>query len=449
MSQFAENISKLIQSKLGIHITADKIGLYLETLQKKSNLLKKVSQEKYLEYLSETPILGNEEWKTVIDSLNISETYFLRDSGQFEIIEKNILPSLIQNKLASRKIRIWSAGCSTGEEPYSLAITLTEIPELAIGWDISILATDINGDSIKQALQGEYLDWSFRNVSSDKIDKYFTKKKNIYRINDSIKRKVQFVENNLFHSNYYNEFDLILCRNVFIYFDDHSKKAILEKFEKALLPNGYLLIGHSEAAHLISSAFKIIPMQKSMVYQKMGAVRETNTSTISKQPLTAKNNAPNQPANPIYSKLENKIEIAKPIPIIFNENEKLLKARELADLGEVVEAEILVNEILKKNPSNYEAIFLQGQIIEASGNWNGAIEIYKKVIYLQPNFLESYLTLSNLYCLLHNVPESIKVRKAGLFCLEHDAKLRETYVAKGYEIESLKSFFSEESSIWL
>lgn len=445
MNQFAIDISKIIQSRLGIHVTADKIDHYLDTLRKKSNLLKKISPEKYIEYLKESSTFGNEEWKIIVDSLNISETYFLRDSGQFEILEQNILPAIIKEKQASRKIRIWSAGCSTGEEPYSLAITLAEIPELMMGWDISILATDINGDSIRQAIQGDYLEWSFRNVSNDKKDKYFTKKKNGYHINDSIKNKVQFIENNLFHSNYYNEFDLILCRNVFIYFDDHSKKMILEKFEKALLNHGYLLIGHSEAAHLISNAFKIIPMQKSMVYQKKDHSPIPTLNFSSKQGLSA--TIPTKPAT-TYTKIEKTFIDTKPI-LSIDHKETLYKARELADLGKVIEAEKLVQELLNINPSNYEALFLQGQIIEAAGNWNQAIDIYKKVIYLEPNFLESYLTLSNLYCLLHNIPESIKVRKAGLFCLEHDPRLRDVYIEKGYQIESLKAFFSEESSIWL
>jgi chemotaxis protein methyltransferase CheR len=439
MNSFQENISKLILSKLGIHISSDKIGFYLDTINKKSSLIKKLSEEKYLEYLSDNTTLANEEWKILINCLNISETYFLRDAGQIEILEKNILPQIIEQKRSSKRIRIWSAGCSTGEEPYSIAILLSELLLFTTDWDISILATDINGDSIKQAMIGEYMDWSFRGVPEERIKKYFTLKKNLYRVNDSIRSHVKFIENNLFTTNYFKEFDLILCRNVFIYFDDPSKKIILEKFERSLVDNGYLLIGHSEAAHLIPSTFETIQFQKSILYKKTNQKKEMDfqLKAKSKLPATEKPQTVSININPS-------------IPVFKNKEKEILeKAREFADLGKVVEARNLTEEILKSNPYNHNALFLKGQIEEASGNLESAIEIYKKVIYLEPLFLESYLTLSSLYSLLHNSFESGKVRKAGLHCLLHNENLKQVYKDKGYHIESLESFFNEESGLWL
>jgi len=442
MHNFSEKISKIIQTKLGIHISFEKIGFYLETLQKNSPLIKKFSPEQYIEYLKDSSILANEEWKILIKSLNISETYFLRDSGQIEILEKNILPAIIEKNKMRKRMRIWSAGCSTGEEPYSLAILLSELlPDIA-QWDLSILATDINGDSIKQAMTGEYMEWSFRGVSEDRILRHFTKKKNQFRINDSLKRYVQFIENNLLSTLYFKEFDLILCRNVFIYFDDHSKKIILDKFEKAVVDNGYLLIGHSEAAHLIPDSFQSIQFQKSFVYQKKNATIEINKSYVEKSAFSTTEKTLSY-SPPTLNPTSNTFLTQK------TELEKIEKAKEYADAGKILEAEILVTEILKVNPSNHEALFLQGQILEAHGKPLEAIEIYKKVIYLNPNFLETYLTLSSLYSLLHNTSESLKVRKAGLFCLQHNENLKQVYRDKGYHIESLESFFSEESALWL
>ncbi len=439
MNSFSENISNLILSKLGIHIGADKIGFYLDTINKKSSLIKKLSAEKYLEYLSENTTLANEEWKILISCLNISETYFLRDAGQIEILEKNILPHIIEQKRSSKRIRIWSAGCSTGEEPYSIAILLAELLLFTADWDISILATDINGDSIKQAMTGEYSEWSFRGVPDERIKKYFTQKKNLYRVNDSIRSHVQFIESNLFTTNYFKEFDLILCRNVFIYFDDPSKKIILDKFEKSLVDNGYLLIGHSEAAHLIPIAFDTIHFQKSILYRKTYPKKEIGLESKAKSQLPAKEKPQTVSINTNHA-----------IPVYkTNEKEILEKAREFADLGKVIEARNLTEEILKSNPYNHNALFLKGQIEEASGNLNIAIEIYKKVIYLEPLFLESYLTLSSLYSLLHNSSESQKVRRAGLLCLLHNENLKQVYKDKGYHIESLESFFSEDASLWL
>ena len=440
MHNFSEKISETIQSRLGIHISHEKIGFYLETLQKNSPLMKKLSRKQYLEYLTDSSTIANEEWKILIKSLNITETYFFRDSGQIEILEKNLLPAIIEKNKQYRRLRIWSAGCSTGEEPYTISILLSEIIPNISEWDIRILATDINGDSINFATVGEYLEWSFRGVPEDRIQRHFTKKKNIYKINDSLKRNVQFIENNLLSTLYFNEFDLILCRNVFIYFDDHSKKIIIDKFEKALVDNGYLLIGHSEAAHLIPKSFEAIQYQRSMVYKKLPPKADSILPSIAKTELPAREK--NQTPSPLNS--------IRPLAESRNwERESLTRVREFADVGKVSEAEVLVQEILQTNPSSHEAWFLQGQLKEASGNWNGAIELYKKVIYLNPLFLESYLTLSSLYSLLHNTSESLKVRKAGLFCLQHNEHLKQIYKNKGYHIESLESFFSEESGIWL
>ena len=227
---------------------------------------------------------------------------------------------------------------------------------------------------------------------------------------------------------------------MFIYFDDPSKKIILEKFEKALVDNAYLLIGHSEAAHLIPKSFEAIQYQRSMVYKKILPKADSILPSIAKTVLPAREK--NQTPSPLNS--------IRPLAESRNwERDSLAKAREFADAGKVLEAEYLVEELLQTNPSNHEAWFLKGQLKEASGNWNGAIELYKKVIYLNPLFLESYLTLCSLYSLLHNDSESLKVRKAGLFCLQHNEHLKQIYKNKGYHIESLESFFSEESGIWL
>ena len=281
-------------------------------------------------------------------------------------------------------------------------------------------------------LSGEFQKKEFKDI--------LQKKKNVYKINETLKRNVQFIENNLLSTLYFNEFDLILCRNVFIYFDDHSKKIIIDKFEKALVDNGYLLIGHSEAAHLIPNTFQSIQFQKSFVYQKTMPKIENNRLSN---------------GIPTISTQENKqtyIPKASIEPIDINrklESETVLKAKEYADAGKVTEAESLVKEILRANPSNFEALFLQGQILEAHGLSLEAVETYKKVIYLNPLFLESYLTLSSLYSLLHNTSESLRVRKAGLSCLQNNENLKKVYKEKGYHIESLESFFSEESGLWL
>ena len=440
MNHFSENLSQLIQSKLGIHIGSEKIKFYMEGLYRKSSLINKYSEEKYLEYLTEKTNFAENEWKIILDALNISETYFLRDAGQFEILEKHIIPSILEKNNVSKKINIWSAGCSTGEEPYSIAILLNELLPNIASWDISVLATDVNEKSIEKAMEGNYMEWSFREMPPEKVTKHFTQRKNLYQVNDSIKKNIQFRVNNLLETAYHNEFDLILCRNVFIYFDDNSKKTVLNKFDRSIKENGYMLLGHSEAPHLIPDSFESIVNQKSIYYRKKiisSPVNISETNNLPKTKIEIKKNisqtTPQKVFKAQFDNSKNKIELAK----------------NLTNNGHLPEAEKILQNILAENPSNHEAIFLQGQILEAKGNFDSAENRYKKAIYLEPLFLESYLNLSNLYTSLNKMEEAIKIKNAALYCFTENQNLKQIYSEKGYHIESLETFFKEESGLWL
>ncbi|MBD2547365.1 CheR family methyltransferase [Planktothricoides raciborskii] len=225
---------------------------------------------------------GQKEWKELLQLLTTGESYFFRDSGQFLLLKNIILPELIaeQRKVWQQQgkdrptLRIWSAGCSTGEEPYSLAILLTEIIPDWQFWHLHIVGTDINSDSIKKAKKGLYGSWSFRTVDEQKKNSYFIPGKSGWQIKDSIKQLVKFEYGNLVKDNFPDfsadiaNIDLIVCRNVFVYFEAEAIAHVLRKFYQTLRPGGYLFTAHAELYGQQLDGFSTKVFPESVVYQR-------------------------------------------------------------------------------------------------------------------------------------------------------------------------------------
>jgi len=214
----------------------------------------------------------DQELSDIMDLLTTNETYFFRESFQLKAFTDEIIPEMVLKKGAcSEKIlRIWSAGCSTGEEPYTIAILLLERPELA-GWKIEIIGTDISQRVLHQARKGVYGNSSFRVTEPLYKSRYFHEQDGGYRVADRIREFVTFSRLNLYDQNrflFLGKMDIIFCRNVIIYFDQLAKKRVIENFYSTLQPGGFLLLGHSESLMNITTAFKLRHFKNDMVYEK-------------------------------------------------------------------------------------------------------------------------------------------------------------------------------------
>ncbi|MBI4689814.1 MAG: protein-glutamate O-methyltransferase CheR [Nitrospirae bacterium] len=212
----------------------------------------------------------DEELSFIVDVLTINETYFFREMNQLKTLIEEILPELKNKNRDARKIRIWSAGCSTGEEPYTIAMQILEQGHF-FGWDIEILGSDINQRVLQHARRGVYRKNSFRTTEEHFTEKYFTQEDSSYRINDNVKQLVSFSCLNLldpFKVKFVGDIDVILCRNVLIYFDQESRKKVIKSFYERLIGGGYLLLGHAESLINISAAFTLKHFKNDMVYQK-------------------------------------------------------------------------------------------------------------------------------------------------------------------------------------
>lgn len=175
-----------------------------------------------------------------LDKMTINVSEFFRNPKRWEVLQAKILPSLLQHQ---NRLKIWSAACSTGEEPYSLAITVQQLPKAS---QVSILATDIDKLILERAKVGFYTDRSLKEVPKQHLDAYFTKENVGYRIKDDVKKTIRFQQQNLLADKFDTGFDLIVCRNVMIYFTEEAKDILYQKFSDALRPGGILFVGSTE-----------------------------------------------------------------------------------------------------------------------------------------------------------------------------------------------------------
>lgn len=224
-------------------------------------------------YLLRYNKVKDQELNEVINIITTNETYFFREDFQLKTFTDEILPELKIRKEANneeKKIRIWSAGCSTGEEPYTIAMLIFDKPEFK-DWQIEIVGTDISHRVLQVARKGVYGDASFRSTDEAIKKRFFTPVDDKFRINDEIKNLVSISHLNLFDAprvSLLGKMDVIFCRNVIIYFDVAAKKKVIESFFQRLRPEGFLLLGHSESLMNITSAFALRHFINDMVYQR-------------------------------------------------------------------------------------------------------------------------------------------------------------------------------------
>ena len=217
-----------------------------------------------------TGTFGQREMQALASHLTIPETHFFRSPETFAMLQSQLLPELIAaQKDGARRLRIWSAGCATGPEPYSLAILITRlIPDLA-DWDVSILATDINPEAFAVARAGEYTQWSFRGTPSWVMSGYFTKLRDSrYRLSPVIQKMVTFRHLNLIEDPFPSECDLILCRNVIMYFSRDTAVQVADKLRMALRQGGYLMVTASETGRDIQGSLTSLTLGGEIIYKR-------------------------------------------------------------------------------------------------------------------------------------------------------------------------------------
>jgi len=402
--------------------------------------------EDFIRWLLSAP-LTKHQIEILARYLTVQETYFFREKKTFEVLEQTILPELINSKRNTEKhIRIWSAGCSAGEEPYSIAILLSKlIPDIK-DWNITVLATDINPDALQKARQGIYTEWSFRDTPVWVKEQYFEKiNRANYAIRSPIKEMVTFFYLNLFEDLYpsltsqTNAMDVIFCRNVLMYFAEESAKKVVHKLSRSLVDKGWMIISPVESAYIPSPPFTAVRFPDAIIYKKdldrreekdihyvfpslphkevqapagicfdaaskidTAPVHETN---ILKQPETKEKKAeethsPYVKAQEFYKQGrygEASRELLELVSINQDAVEMLpLLVRSYANQGNLSDALGWCDKALKSEKLSPGLHYLRANIIQEQGDTEEALRSLKRALYLDPDFVLAYFTMGVL-----------------------------------------------------
>ena len=212
------------------------------------------------------------EIEHLVNAFTVNETYFNREDHHLRCMTSSLLDDIIRAKKPGQPIRIWSIPCSTGEEPYSIAIWLMENWSLVDTYNIEIVGSDIDTRALKAAAEGVYGKRALARLSRDVIDRYFQPVSgDEYRIDPGLRDSIQFTRANLIDAAdmaRYRDFDIVFCRNVLIYFDDASRRLAAENLYDCLRPGGYICLGHSETMSRISTLFSVCRFSDAIVYQR-------------------------------------------------------------------------------------------------------------------------------------------------------------------------------------
>ena len=277
-------VTSLTMTKLQFNtlrkIVYDRSGIYFQDSKKyvlESRLSRRLEEldfdnfDQYLMFLTAGPY-QTDEFQEMFNRITINETSFFRNEPQLEVFEKNILPKLLEARNSTKRLRVWSSACSTGEEPYTLAIQIhrslgVRLPD----WHVEILGTDISEKALVTAQSGRYASYSIRTMNPLILQRYFKEEEKFYQLDPTIMSMVRFELLNLKDSQAAQRFgtwDVIFCRNVMIYFDDEMKSHCVNMFHNQLADDGTLFIGHSESLRNIQVAFEALPTPQAFAYQK-------------------------------------------------------------------------------------------------------------------------------------------------------------------------------------
>lgn len=268
------DLRKIIYTRSGIHFPDNKKYVLESRLGTRIAELEIDNYDQYISLLSMGPY-QTDEFQEMFNKITINETSFFRNEPQLDIFEKQVLPVLLETRKQTKRLRLWSAACSSGEEPYTLAMIVHRSLGLRLSeWKVEVLGTDISEKVVEYAQEGVYTDYALRTTISLVKQKYFTQQGSSWHLSEAIKSMVNFQLHNLkerLAAKRFGMFDVIFCRNVMIYFDDAMKDTCIQMFSDQLASDGTLFIGHSENVRN-TQFFQPLAIPQGFCYRKPAAM---------------------------------------------------------------------------------------------------------------------------------------------------------------------------------
>jgi len=263
----------MVYEYAGLHFDDDATFLFERRLAERVEALGLDDFYAYYKHLRFNP-LGKAELEEAVERLVTRETYFFRQEYQLRAFRDQVLPELREQNAERRRITVWSAGCATGEEVYTIAMLVAE-SGLLNGWEVKVIGSDISRSGIAVARRGVYREASFRTTPSAARARWFREAKGGFEVVPELRRPCYFGQLNLMdgaQTLMVSRVDAIFCRNVLIYFDVKARRRIIEGFYERLVPGGYLMLGHSESLLNLTTAFELVHLREDLVYRKPLAV---------------------------------------------------------------------------------------------------------------------------------------------------------------------------------
>ncbi len=433
---YQEKIIHLIQHRFGIVIHSHQLN-ELNKILDEAFIKYSLSPEQYVKLLAEapesTPLLDD-----LMAKITVGETYFFRDKNQVKLLQEVILPAIIKKKRAANdlSIRIWSAGCASGEEIYTVVMILTELLPDIDKWKLQLLGTDVNTMALKKGLNGRYNEWSMRSINDYYKKCYFKKENNAYLLIEDIRDKVDFIYLNLNDNTYPSIFngtnaqDLILCRNVLIYFSEDNIKHIMMKLCSSLVEDGYLLLGASDPVN-VKNLDLVFVKNSLFVHKKLAqpVFRVEEKHTL-KPPILKPNLSKNKIIKTSHRASH---EITQAMVLSFIKNGQWYEALKiidsykqhkmdafilnanatvLANLGNLEDAIKLCEESIKIDPINVQTHFILAMSLVELNEMKSAEDELRKVIFLDKNYVQAHFQLGLLLL-------RIKKHDMGIKCLKN------------------------------
>ncbi len=352
---------------------------------------------------------GAAERQRLLDTVTIQETHFFRNLPQLDALRASVLPELVARaRTAGRPLTIWSAGCSTGEEPYTLAMILLDLFDSMAPVPVNIIGTDVSESALTVAKQGVYAGRTIELAEPAAVERWFDRQADgSYSVSQRVRDLVSFQLQNLvteeppFGS---SEIDLVVCRNVTIYFGRDTTKALVNRFHRGLTGGGYLLLGHAETLWQVSDAFSLVPVGEAFIYRKDTAPirsrRQPALVTIGPPPVTPSTRPPLKRAvrdvllNPVRRPRRVEPERVAPRVPVPTPLDDLAAAKELLKKGRYAEASSLAERATAAQPMLVDGYIVEGRALANQGNDDGAIAALRKAVFLDPRAGHAHFLLA-------------------------------------------------------
>jgi chemotaxis protein methyltransferase CheR len=442
-----EQFRALVAQRFGLQYEDGRLEYLADVLRQRMDLVGSRRFDAYAERLTSSTT-GPSELRALAEQLTVNETFFFRNADNFRALAEAVLPARIAARSQQKRLRILSAGCASGEEPYTLAIVVREVLHDLESWDVSIVGVDINPAMLTKASQGRYSSWSLRATAQEATRRYFLADGRDFVLDPRVRAMVRFEERNLIEENPLLwqplAYDVVFCRNVLMYFTPDKAREVVERVSQALLPNGFLFLGHAETLRGLTQQFHLCHTHDTFYYRRRDAsdpviatsvwsgaasdrfgislpqVVETTASWVDVIQRASERiasladgraRAPNQQAQPTVQshatgsptrtwdlglvleamRQERFSEALDLIGSLPSDSQRdpdalLLRAVLLTNNGKLDESEQVCNRLLALDDLNAGAHYLMALCCEHAGDAKGAIEHDQTAIYLDAGF---------------------------------------------------------------